>query len=133
MNNNCDKKPLHKHILVRAMVGNPPQDEIGVQIWLSGLVEFLKMKTVQGPFATYINVPGNRGMTATVMIETSHIAFHVWDEQDPSLLQFDIYTCGDLDVDGVLAQIDKYFECHSYEFLVYDRENCFELVRKGKK
>jgi S-adenosylmethionine/arginine decarboxylase-like enzyme len=133
MEDTCVKKPMHKHILVRAMVKNPPQDEPSVILWLAGLVEFLGMKVVKGPFASYIDVRGNRGMTAAVMIETSHIAFHVWDEQDPSLLQFDIYTCGSLDTEGVLKQINKFFECESYEYIVYDREYLFKKVDSGKR
>ena len=128
----CIKTPMHKHIMVRANVANPPKDEESVVIWLAGLVEFLGMKIVKGPFASYINVKGNRGMTATVMIETSHIAFHVWDETNPSLLQFDIYTCGHLDPQGVLTQINKYFECLSYEYIVYDREKTFDKIEAGK-
>jgi len=118
--------------MVRANVANPPQDEESVVAWLAELVEFLGMKIVKGPFASYINVKGNCGMTATVMIETSHIAFHVWDETNPSLLQFDIYTCGQLDPQGVLTQINNYFGCLSYEYIVYDREKTFDKIEAGK-
>ena len=32
------------------------------------------------------------------IIETSHIAMHIWDEPKPALMQFDVYSCGEFDV-----------------------------------
>ena len=95
----------HKHLLINAKVQNPIKSEDDAIKFLIHLVHQIKMKIVRGPFASYVDVPGNRGLTAIVMIETSHIAFHIWDEQDPSTLQFDLYTCGDLNKD--LLEIQK--------------------------
>jgi S-adenosylmethionine/arginine decarboxylase-like enzyme len=86
------------------------------------------MKILQGPFSSYVDVVGNRGITAVAMIETSHIAFHVWDEQEPALLQFDVYTCGSLDVPATINEIKSFFDLGDFEYLVYDREDGFELV-----
>ena len=60
--------------------------------------KLIDMKTIKGPFASYVNNIGNRGITGFVMIETSHIAIHIWDEPDPALVQFDVYSCADFDV-----------------------------------
>ena len=30
-------------------------------------------------------MPGNRGITAVAIIETSHITMHIWDEPNPAL------------------------------------------------
>jgi S-adenosylmethionine/arginine decarboxylase-like enzyme len=119
---------LHNHILLNARVKNPPQDTDQARIWLSNLVKDIDMKIVQGPFASYVDVPGNRGLTAAVMIETSHIAFHVWDEEDPGLLQFDLYTCSTLPVQTVIDSIDEYMELVSYRYLVYERASAFNVV-----
>lgn len=117
--------------MLRAYVKNPPTDSIQVQHWLKTLVSFLDMKILQGPYVSYVDVPGNRGLTAVVMIETSHIAFHVWDEQDPALLQLDVYTCGSLDVESTLLEIRNYFNVVSEQYLVYDRENGFDLLEQA--
>ena len=90
------------------------------------------MKIVQGPFASYVDKQGNRGLTAAVMIETSHIAFHVWDEETPALLQFDLYTCSTLPVPTVLTMIDEFMEFESYKYVVYERANEFNVVETGK-
>ena len=91
----------HKHLLVRAEVLDPIKEEKELKKWLRQLVKLIDMKTIKGPFASYVNNIGNRGITGYVMIETSHIAIHIWDEPDPALVQFDVYSCADFDVGTV--------------------------------
>lgn len=123
------KKPMHKHLLLRGMIFDAPSDEQVVIDWLQHFVQMIGMKVVQGPFASMILEEGNRGLTASVMIETSHIAFHIWDEEKPSLLQFDLYTCSELDVPFVLSVIEKFFEFQEYQYLVLDREKGFKVIQ----
>jgi len=123
------KTPMHKHLLLRGMVSNPPTSEQVVIDWLRDLVEKIGMKIVQGPFASMITEEGNRGLTATVMIETSHIAFHIWDEQEPGLLQFDLYTCSELNIDYVLDMLESFFNLVDYQYIVFDRQNGFKIIR----
>jgi S-adenosylmethionine/arginine decarboxylase-like enzyme len=122
------KKPLHKHILLRGTVKNPPMDAEITHNWLKHLVDKINMKIIRGPFVSYVEAPGNRGTTAVVMIETSHIAFHVWDESDPALLQFDLYTCSELNVPTVLEELEKFFKFEKFEYLVFDREETFVAI-----
>lgn len=65
---------------------------------------------------------GNRGVTCVAIIETSHIAMHVWDEQNPALMQFDVYSCGPVDPQIVFTAL-KCFEPASIEFKFLDREH----------
>lgn len=125
------KKPFHKHLMIRANISNPPKDTEKAIDWLKKFVDSLNMKILQGPFSSYVDQPGNKGITAVVMIETSHIAFHVWDEEDPSLLQFDLYTCGSLDLEKSLSDIDEFFVFESCEYILYDREHNMEILEKG--
>lgn len=122
---------LHKHLLVNAKVKNPIANEQDGIDFLTRLVERIDMKIIKGPFASYVDKPGNRGLTAIVMIETSHIAFHIWDEQDPALMQFDLYTCGELNLSTALLAIGEFFEIKSMEYNLFDRENGFLLEDKG--
>ena len=62
------------------------------------------MKIIKGPFAGYVTKEGNRGITGVVMIETSHIAIHVWDETLPALVQCDVYSCAEFSSNEVLAE-----------------------------
>jgi S-adenosylmethionine/arginine decarboxylase-like enzyme len=122
---------FHKHLLVNAKVENPINtEEQGVE-FLTRLVESIDMKIIKGPFASYVDKPGNRGLTAIVMIETSHIAFHIWDEMDPSLVQFDLYTCGELNLAKVLLAFGETFKVVSLDYQLFDRENGFVLEDRG--
>ena len=123
---------LHKHLLINAKVNEPIRSEEEGKRFLIDLVGRIDMKIIQGPFASYVEAVGNQGLTAVVMIETSHIAFHVWDEETPALLQFDLYTCSTLPVPTVLRMIDEFMEFESYKYVVYERANDFNVVETGK-
>jgi S-adenosylmethionine/arginine decarboxylase-like enzyme len=122
---------FHKHLLINAKVTNPITSEENAITFLRDLVERINMKILKGPFASYVDKEGNRGLTAIVMIETSHIAFHIWDEEDPGTLQFDLYTCGQLDLDEVLKTLHERFVTISMDYQVYDRAVGFVLEQQG--
>lgn len=122
---------FHKHLLINAKVKNPMQSEDEAIVFLKDLVEKIDMKIIKGPFASYVDKDGNKGLTAIVMIETSHIAFHIWDETDPGLIQFDLYTCGSLDVPSVFSIFQSAFDVESLDYVLFDRENGFVVEQQG--
>lgn len=113
---------LHKHLIIRAEVNNPVKDEAHAIAWINSLIEKIGMKVMMGPYAKYLDVEGNRGLTAVAIIETSHIALHVWDECDPALLQLDVYTCGPLHTQDVVDAIRE-FDPVKVEMKYLDREH----------
>jgi len=121
----------HKHILINARVNNSLESTEDAVSFLKDLVERVGMKILMGPHATYVDAPGNRGVTAIVGIETSHIAFHVWDEVTPARLQFDLYTCGSLDKEIVIEAVKERFDVVSADYRIYDREQGFVLLEEG--
>jgi S-adenosylmethionine/arginine decarboxylase-like enzyme len=121
----------HKHILINARVNNSLESTEDAVSFLKDLVERVGMKILMGPHATYVDALGNRGVTAIVGIETSHIAFHVWDEVTPARLQFDLYTCGSLDKEVVIEAVKERFEVVSADYRIYDREHGFVLLEEG--
>jgi S-adenosylmethionine/arginine decarboxylase-like enzyme len=123
----------HKHLLVNAKVSNPVKSEAQGIEFLTNLVDKIDMKIIKGPFASYVNKEGNRGLTGIVMIETSHIAFHIWDEVKPGLVQFDLYTCGQLELDKVLSIFKETFDVVSLEYMLFDRENGFVQEASGQE
>lgn len=125
------KKPFHKHLMIRAYADYAPVSADEIKSWLDELISFLGMKKLQGPYVSYVEAEGNRGSTAVAMIETSHMAFHIWDEQKPSLLQFDVYTCGALDAAMTVDKVKKYFMVSKGEYILYDREYGLTLLDKG--
>ena len=121
----------HKHLLINAKVNNPIRSEQEAIDFLTTLVQTIDMKILQGPFASYVDKPGNRGLTGIVLIETSHIAFHIWDEGDPALMQFDLYTCGELNLSTALLTLGQFFDIKTLEYNLFDRENGFVLEQSG--
>lgn len=121
----------HKHIIIRAEVDSPPFDETRIKDWLAKLVDDLGMKIMMGPIAGYSPVVGNRGLTAAVVIETSHIVLHAWDEESPAMLQLDVYTCSHLDKNVVLNAIQEFQPTH-VDYKILDRESKFiTLIEKS--
>ena len=117
----------HKHLIVRAELSSPPRDPIYISKWLEALVSRIGMKILMGPYSVYSDMVGNQGLTAAVIIETSHIVLHVWDECDPGLMQLDVYTCSTLNIEDVFDHI-KEFEPTKVEFKFIDRENSLTLI-----
>ena len=114
---------VHKHLIVRAEAVNPPMEEEFLRCWLEKFIEEIGMKVMMGPYVKYSNMVGNRGITGAAIIETSHIVMHVWDEPDPALLQFDVYSCGEFDPETICNKIKKDFNTTKIEYKFLDREH----------
>ena len=113
---------VHKHVIIRAEVLNPPTDETHTSNDVKALIEAIGMKILMGPYAKYCTMKGNRGLTVATIIETSHVIIHVWDETDPALIQLDVYTCGVFDPNIVFYWLKKYNPT-KIDFKYLDREN----------
>ena len=94
----------HKHLIIRAEVNRPITSEKEIKRWLRNLVNKIDMKIIKGPYVSYVSKEGNRGVTGVVMIETSHIAIHIWDETTPALVQCDVYSCAEFSSNEVLLE-----------------------------
>ena len=120
MNN---KLLVHKHLIIRAEAVSPPMDEEFLRRWLEKFISEIGMKVMMGPYVKYSNMVGNRGITGAAIIETSHIVMHVWDEPNPALLQFDVYSCGEFDPETICEKIKKDFNTTKIEYKFLDREH----------
>ena len=113
---------VHKHVIIRAEVLNPPTDETITSNDVRALIESIGMKILMGPYAKYCTMKGNRGLTVATIIETSHVVMHTWDESGPALIQLDVYTCGAFDPNVVFDWLKKYNPT-KIDFKYLDREN----------
>ena len=118
----------HKHLIVRADISWRPQEEDLNKIsdWIRGLIKKIDMKLLAGPYTTYVNDTGNKGMTSVAIIETSHIALHIWDEVSPGLMQLDVYSCANFNPQDVFDKVDELFQTIKMEYKFLDREK--ELI-----
>lgn len=113
---------VHKHLIVRAEIKKPMVDEQQSVEWVQQIIDAIGMRVMMGPYAKYLDVQGNRGLTVAAIIETSHVCVHMWDETDPAILQLDIYTCGPLDTAVVFKNLQQ-FEPVKIEYKYLDREH----------
>ena len=120
----------HKHLIVRAEINKPPYSPDEIKQWMRELVDTIGMNILMGPYAVYSDMEGNAGLTAVTIIETSHIAMHVWDEVSPALMQLDVYTCSTLDINDVFAAV-QVFEPSKVEYKYIDREHDLTLLNQG--
>jgi len=125
-------KPIHKHLLIRAEVKNPPKenDEKRLVNWMRYLIQDIDMKLLFGPIVRYVDVEGNEGLTVIAMIETSHIAMHIWEKEDPPLLQLDVYTCGPF-VPGTVLKALHEFNPVKIRWKFLDREKDLDFKFSG--
>ena len=126
-------KPVHKHFILRAEVKHPPGEKAKQRIWnwMFFLIKDIGMKIMFGPEVRYVTKEGNEGLTAVAIIETSHVALHVWDKQNPPLLQLDVYTCGPFKPEVVLKAI-KEFQPTKIQWKYLDRETDLKTVDIGQ-
>ena len=118
----------HKHLIVRADISWCPKEEDSNKIseWVRSLIKEIDMNLLSGPYTMYVNEKGNKGMTSVAIIETSHIALHIWDETNPGLMQLDVYSCADFLPNDVFNEINSMFKTVKMEYKFLDREK--ELV-----
>ena len=113
----------HHHFIGRFEVAKPPlgSEKAYLEDWMANLIEGQGMNILSGPHVAYVDTVGNRGLTGVAIVETSHVAVHIWDETSPALVQLDFYTCGTLDKDAILRAINPWGVVKN-AFLVLDRE-----------
>lgn len=106
---------------MRARVSNPPTNEQEVKDWLIDLVHSVGMNVMMGPISSYSNIPGNEGITALVALDFSHASIHIWDQYKDPLIEFDLFSCKEFDVNKVVDKL-KIFDIISIATMFVDRD-----------
>lgn len=122
--------PYHQHLLVKCWVTNPPKKEELLNKWFKYLVETVGMKVVAGPTSVYVSDPGNEGLTGTVTLATSHASIHIWDNSEPPMVQFDIYSCKEFTLDQVMKCFDPWGLIRA-EWIMIDRNSTPTITSQG--
>jgi len=91
------------------------------------------MKIMLGPYVAYSETPGNRGITGVAVIETSHIAMHVWDEPVPAMMQLDVYSCAEFNPYLIADKLKKDFEVVRMDYKFLNRETGLKPIRLNKE
>lgn len=112
----------HRHVVVRARISDPPKCSTSLELWIKKVVESVGMKVVAGPTTYFSSMEGNKGYTSIAVLDFSHIAIHCWDEDNPALLEFDLFSCKEFDVQTVVSLIHQEFNLLSYDKMEIDRD-----------
>ena len=118
----------HKHLLVRAEVNSPPLQNYNLKAELESLVRHIDMKILSGPHTAWCPVVGNTGWSGVVIIETSSITFHSWVETEYPVIQLDVYSCKDFEIESVLMWLQQ-FEPERVDYKFLDREHNFKEIK----
>jgi len=122
--------PYHQHLLVKCWVTNPPKKEDLLNKWFTYLVETVGMKVVAGPTSIYVSDLGNEGLTGTVTLATSHASIHIWDNSEPPMVQFDIYSCKEFSLEQVMKCFDPWGLINA-EWVMIDRNGAPTITSQG--
>ena len=120
---------IHKHLIIRAEANRVPTDEEQLTSWLTEFIDSIGMKILMGPYVKYCTMEGNRGITGIAVIETSHIAIHVWDEPNPALMQIDVYSCAEFDPYVIADKIKNDFDVVKLDYKYLNRETGLKPIR----
>ena len=125
------KELYHQHLLLRAYVKNPPKEESVLNKWMTDLVSDVKMKVAVPAKSAYVNDEGNKGLTGSINIQTSHFAIHIWDELEIPKIEMDLYSCSCFELETVLNKL-KEFDLVSYYYMMIDRNKIpFTVIESG--
>ena len=123
---------IHKHLIIRGEANRVPTDEEQLTTWLTEFIDSIGMKILMGPYVKYCTMEGNRGITGIAVIETSHIAIHVWDEPNPALMQIDVYSCSEFDPYVIAEKIKNDFDVIKIDYKYLNRETGLKPIRLRK-
>mgnify|MGYP001002001402 FL=1 len=123
-----EKELKHKHLLIRAEVQNPPKNEEETISWMRKLIKTIDMNILAGPYSSQVSKKGNKGLSGVAIIDTSHISIHTWDEQQPALIQLDVYSCKEFKKADVIDCLEE-FKPITVEYKYFDRETNFIEVK----
>jgi|SRR3989344_2182226 len=103
-----DNKLNFNHLIIDGLEcdNDKLKDEERISELLNTLPEKIEMKKLSSPmvFKGSDHLPG---LTGVVIIETSHIAFHTFTDENK--VNIDIYSCKDFDNEMVLEEFKKTF------------------------
>ena len=106
---------VHKHLIIRAEAVKPPMEIPYLTDWLHNFIDSINMKVLMGPYVTYHDIPGNRGITGAA-----------------ALMQFDVYSCGAFDPEEICKKIQKDFDVVKIEYKFLDRETELRDIAGGR-
>lgn len=114
----------HLHLMVRAEIVNPPgvNDVKAVDIFMTKLVDHVRMKVLSPAVTLWCDEPGNEGITSSILLTTSNSVVHIWNYEDGTgLFEFDLYSCAPFTAEEVIDYIKTHFDVTKLAHKFIDR------------
>jgi len=77
------------YLSINATINNPLNSYEEAAEFLIHLADKVGV-VISTPEVNYVITPGNQGVTATALTEGGKISFHIWDENQPATLDFEM-------------------------------------------
>ncbi len=122
----------YNHLLINARIENSIIDKRQAVNFLNNLVHDLNMKSVSEPSVNYIEKTGVRGIFGSIVVEDGHMTFHILDEKNPAIMQFDLYIYADLPLSSVMYNLGKYFDVIYLDYALINREIDIRIRAHGR-
>ena len=120
----------HRHLIIDGTITKSPKNTQETRDFITKIVTSIGMKVMElgedqkNPIASYCTDKGNEGMTASVILTTSHCTIHVWDiDETFTKLHFDLYSCSEFNPNDVANLLKEQYGLCEYEQLFLDRVN----------
>lgn len=128
----------HKHLLVRIEGNSHSGDDANGELkkFIEDMIKAIRMDICLPFRSEFVDQKGNEGITWNVGLVTSHAAGHEWIHPNRDLMhtkakhliQFDLYTCGELnesDVEHILYHLAVYYDSLHIDYRTLDRSRGF--------
>jgi S-adenosylmethionine/arginine decarboxylase-like enzyme len=125
------KKYAHNHLMINAETAFPITNKRQLRKFLKGTAEVIGVHRLGGTRVRYSRRAGARGLIGSLMLDTSHISIHIFDEPVPAHIRIDVYTSGSLDVELTILKIVNDLKIDDIQWLHYNRTSGFNLRAEG--
>lgn len=122
----------HKHLIVRGSI-RTPGGAGEIRRSLTDIVALVGMRVLREAEALHCDEDGNVGYTGTVLLTTSHMAWHDWTRAGGvSDFQFDLYSCAPFEPRAVVAFLEERHGLGACDWKLFDREYVIMEQRSGR-
>jgi S-adenosylmethionine/arginine decarboxylase-like enzyme len=117
--------------MINADTASPITNKRHLRRFLTDVAETIGVHRLGGTRVRYSRRAGARGLIGSLMLDTSHISVHIFDEPVPAHIRIDVYTSGSLDVELTILKIVNDLKIDDIQWLHYNRTSGFNLRAEG--
>jgi S-adenosylmethionine/arginine decarboxylase-like enzyme len=111
------------HLFARVEVRRPLLAPARADAFMRQAVAAAGMNVIGGPFSVLGAVPGNEGVSSTVLLDFSSANLHEWPAHHPwPMIHFDLFTCGARPMVRQFFELFRELEPAAFDCKIVDRD-----------